>query len=124
MKKTLALAAFGAALLCFGCGGDTPESVADDSIDLFTEMTDIMTTITDEATAKEAAPKIEALAAEFKVLMEKGEALGEPSEDVKKKLEEKMSAAMDKFLKEMMRVFQIEGAKEQLEKAMEGMSPK
>ncbi len=119
MKKTFALAALGAALLCYGCGGDTHES-----LDIFTDMTDVMKTITDEATAKDAAPKIEALAADFKAIMEKGEALGDPPEDVKKELEDKMSAAMQDFSKEMMRVHQIEGAMEQLEKAMEGMSPK
>ncbi len=124
MKKTFALVALGAAFLCYGCGGDSHESLNDETCDIFTEMTEIMATITDEASAKEAAPKIEALAVEFKDIVQREKSLGDPPDDVKRELEKKMSAAMQDFFKEMMRVGQVEGAMKQIEKAMEGVGPR
>lgn len=123
MKTTLVLAALGAALLGNGCGGDSHEALAEDEIDVWSEMTEIMTTITDEESAKEAATEIAALAVEFQEIIKKREALGELPDSVKKEFEGRMSEAMQNFFKEMGRVAQIEGAMEQLEKAMEGMNP-
>jgi ferritin-like metal-binding protein YciE len=74
-------------LVLSACGGDTHESVAEDQLDLMDEIFDIMDGVTDEASAKEAAKKIEALGEDMADLRKRIAAMPDPTKEEEKRLE-------------------------------------
>ena len=124
MKMIPALCALGALLLLPSCGRNPHEAFADDMITVVGEMTDVLATVTDKETAEKAAPRIEEVAGKMNALAERGQELGDPPDDLKKELSEKIQEPMRKFSGEMMRISRIEGAAETVMKALEAMQPK
>ena len=76
----------------------------------------------DKETAEKAAPRIEEVAGKMNALAERGQELGDPPDDLKKELSEKIQEPMRKFSGEMMRISRIEGAAETVMKALEAMA--
>ena len=107
MKRTLAFVSVLMLLVCSGCGGDTPQKVADDSIDVMKEMTSILEGVKDEASAAKAHDKLQALGGKFKALKARQDKL-QMSADDRKKLEieyrPKMEPVMQKLMSESMRI--------------------
>jgi hypothetical protein len=76
-----------------GCtGADTHEKIVDDTIKQMDRMAVTMGTITDKATAEKAMAELSSVVEEIKKIGARAKALGDPSADVQKKLEEKMKA--------------------------------
>jgi hypothetical protein len=107
MTRALATMSVLMLLLCSGCGGDTPQKVADDSIDVMKEMTSILEGVKDEASAAKAHDKLQALGDKFKALRARQDKL-QMSPEEKQKLEAeyrpKMEPVMQKLMSESMRV--------------------
>lgn len=93
MKNLVALASL-LLVLVPGCGGDTHQSLVDESMPLMREMAATVTTIKDEATAKAAKPKLEVIASKMKDLKARRDKLPAPTEA-------EMKASIDKYGKEM-----------------------
>jgi len=93
--------------VCTGCG-DSHESLSGEMVDTMNQMTKVLAEVKDKDSAKSAGPKLEALGKEMKDIQKRSEALGKPDEAAQKSLKESfekpMSEAMDKFMKEMMRI--------------------
>lgn len=96
--------------LCFvaaGCG-DSHEKVAADSIPVLRDMAATIETIKDEASAKAAKPKLEAIAKKMKSLKERRNKLPAPTEaDIKAMLEkygDEMEAIQRRMLAGMMTI--------------------
>ena len=92
-KMTYLAAAIMMAALLAGCG-DTHDSVMGDSVTEMKAFATVLESIKDEATAKEAAPKLEAIGARMKDLKARMDKLGKPSEADEK-------AMMTKYQKEI-----------------------
>ncbi len=80
MKKQTILAWVMLAALA-GCGGDSHLDVELDRVALGKEYLAILQSAKDDASAKAAVPKIEAIAAKLAELKKREEALGDPTED-------------------------------------------
>ncbi len=98
----------------------TADETADEMIESMEELTEVVGTIKDKASAEEAKPKIEKLKEKMDELEEEANKLKEEmSDEEKKKFEEKYKEkgleAVGKLLKEMMRVSLIPGVKEALD---------
>jgi outer membrane murein-binding lipoprotein Lpp len=95
------------ALLLSGCG-DSHDDVMKDSVAKMNEMTDVMKSVTDKASAHAAAPKLKQISTDMKSLKAREDKLGKPSDAEKKQLEEKykkdLETAMGNFMKETFRV--------------------
>lgn len=61
MKKFTSTLVLLVATILVGCGGDTPASISKDIMANFNTMADIFESVKDEASAKAALPKIEAV---------------------------------------------------------------
>jgi len=95
MRKTTILAS----MLLFlgslsGCGGDTHESLVGQALELMNEYNTIMDAVKDDASAAAAKPKLEALEKRAADLKKRADALGKPSDDERKRLQEKFQAQM------------------------------
>jgi len=78
-----------------GCsGGDTPEKLGQDMVANMKEMGAILTSITDEASAKAAVPKIEAVRAKMRGCRDRAEKLPKPDAATEEKLGAAMQAGM------------------------------
>jgi hypothetical protein len=86
-----------AVLLLAGCGGDTHESLMDESVSVMGEMTDVLKGVTDEASAKAAAGKLESLVAEMNGLKDRIEKLGQPTQEQAQKMMQKGMEQMQKM---------------------------
>ena len=75
--------------LASGCSKPTHESVQKDRIGKINELTAILKSITDEASANAAVPKIKAVGEEMKALNQKADALPKLSPDEQKTLAQK-----------------------------------
>jgi hypothetical protein len=90
------------ALFFTGCsGGDSHEKVVDDVAKQMDRMATAMSSVTDKATAEKAVAELKNVAQEMKKIGERAKALGQPSADVKAKLEAKMKAKQDEIEKRM-----------------------
>jgi len=127
MKYSMTAAVLALSMLLAGCGGDSYESLADDTVDVLKDMTDILASIDSKDAAEKAASKLESLAWKMQEISKRAEALGEPSEKQKTDMDEmmskKMEGVMGRYMQEMMRVAQIPDAMQYLEKAMEKTNP-
>jgi len=102
MNRMLALSVM-TALLVFGsgCGSDSQESLADETMPVMREMVATITTIKDEASAKAAKPKLEAIAKKMKSISERRSKLSPPTEAEMKSVIDKHGAEMEELQKKM-----------------------
>lgn len=107
MKSLSITVALGICFVLVGCK-KTHEDVMKGSLSCVKEMTDVMKTVKDEASAKAAAPKIKAIADRMKALGEEAKKMSEPSKEeaqrLKEKYEPQMKEAMSAFMGEVMRI--------------------
>lgn len=126
MKKAILLAVL-AVPFFFTCGGDPEEEAYEDMKSVMVEMTDIISKIKDEETAKAAAEELTELGNKMKDMQKKYEGKisdgKEFAEKWSKEQNEEMQELTQKYIAETMRVMQIEGAHQHLEKAFEAMAP-
>ena len=106
MKSTLSkfavLSTMAAAMFFTSCGKkDTVDSLTDEIITKFDELAETVATAKDKESAEAAAKKIDAIGDDILAIAKRLEALPEPSEDEKKKIDEKMDAAVDDMQKKM-----------------------
>ncbi|MHC4974612.1 MAG: hypothetical protein ACYTG3_20045 [Planctomycetota bacterium] len=97
---TIGALAFGLA----ACGGNSHEAIMDEQLDLMDEMLDILEGVNDEASANEAAKKIEALTEDMQKLAKRAQELGEPTPEQQKRLEEIGKERQEEFSKRMQAV--------------------
>ena len=110
-------------LLAAACGGDTHEKVAEDKINLIEQIADILEDVTDDASADAAAKRIEALAGEMKAVNERAKALGDPTPELNKQLEEKYKPRTQKILGRIMAVAEKVQEYPVLQEAMQKAKP-
>lgn len=75
-----------------GRGGDSAESVFADMTANLREMSEILTSVTDEASAKAAVPRIEAVRAKMRDCARRARAVRRPDAATEKRLDEAMLA--------------------------------
>lgn len=89
-------------------GGDTAESLANDSIDAMSDLTATLAKVTDKASAEKHKGDVEAAVERMNALKAKAEALPkdqqEPTKEQMAKLEPKMTALMQSMMTEMARL--------------------
>ena len=92
-----------ATLFITGCsGGDTHEKVADDALKQMDRMVTAVSAVTDKASAEKAVADLKSVGDELKKIAERAKKLGEPSADVKAKVDGKMSAKQAEITQKMM----------------------
>lgn len=104
MKHTVALCVIIMFLCIPGCGGDTQESLADESMPIMRDMVATLETVKDEASAKAAKPKLEAIAKKMKSLEERRAKLPMPTEADMKAIFDKHGKEMEELQKKMVTV--------------------
>lgn len=115
MTKRLAFAAVAVlGLVLAGCK-DSHEKVISDSVSKMKEVVAVMKTVTDEASAKSAAPKIQALGDDMKKIKDRMDKLGKPSDSEDKRLqakyEKELREVTSDLMKESMRIsFNVKGS--------------
>lgn len=87
-----------------GCGGDTHESLAAESMPVMRDMVATLETVKDEASAKAAKPKLEAIAKKMKAIDERRRKLPAPTEADIKAMLEKHGDEMEKLQEKMIAV--------------------
>ncbi len=101
--KLLASIAASIALVLSACSaGDSHEKVADDTLKIMERMSTAMTTITDKATAEKAVADMKVIANDMKAVSERAKKLGEPSADVKARIDASMKVKAEELQKKMM----------------------
>jgi outer membrane PBP1 activator LpoA protein len=97
--RLLCVLAVSALFVCAGCDSKpTHESVMKESLDKLNEVATILEGVKDEASAKEAKPKLAAIAARLKELKTKMDQLPKPSADEEKRLREKYEPQVRELL--------------------------
>ncbi|HUD40908.1 MAG TPA: hypothetical protein VMR06_02805 [Dokdonella sp.] len=76
----------------YGRGGDSAESVFADMTANLREMSEILTSVTDEASAKAAVPRIEAVRAKMRDCARRARAVRRPDAATEKRIDEAMLA--------------------------------
>jgi len=108
MRKIFASTLLAMAIMLGGCGGDTHESLAQEGVSAFNEFASILEGVSDVESAKAAVPKLEAVGQKMADLKKRADALGKPTPEQNKALEEKftkeMSTAMDKMMAASMKL--------------------
>lgn len=94
---TIAVVACGLA----ACGGNSHEAIREEQLDLMDEMLDILEGVHDDASAKEAGKKVEALTEDIQKLAKRAQELGEPTPEQQKRLEEIAQQRQEEFGKRM-----------------------
>ncbi len=124
MRKITSCLIVLAAFLSVGCGGDTPESISKEIMANFGKLADILESVTDEASAKAAVPKIEAVRASMREIAGRAKNVKtNPATD--KLLEDSMSKEMVGYQTRlgtaMGKIMTKPEVVKILEKALEGM---
>jgi hypothetical protein len=112
-KPLLVIVGLGLAL-CAGCG-DSPESLMQDTLSSMKEMSSVLQSVKDEASAKAAAPKLNAIGARMQELGKRGKAMNLSQEQqtaLMEKYKPQMEEAVKGMFPEMMRVGML-GIKDQ-----------
>lgn len=92
-----------ATLFITGCsGGDSHEKVADDALKQMDRMVTAVSAVTDKASAEKAVADLKSVGDELKKIAERAKKLGDPSADVRAKIEGKMSAKQTEITQKMM----------------------
>jgi hypothetical protein len=122
MKKILALSVL-VALLAIGCASDDAESLVKQTIAAMDETAQSMATVTDQASAQAAVPRLKALAERRKKIEEKMASVKTPPQAEQAELQKKYAAQLTevttRLMQEAMRVSTVPGGKVALE-AMDG----
>jgi hypothetical protein len=104
-KPLLVIVGLGLAF-CAGCG-DSPDSVMQDTLSTMKEMSAVLQSVKDEASAKAAAPKLKAVGARMQDLAKRGKAMNLSKEQetaLVEKYKPQMEDAVKGVFPEMMRV--------------------
>jgi hypothetical protein len=107
MKQALALMSVLFLLTCTGCGGDSADKVADDTVSIMNEMATVMESVKDEASAKAANAKLRDLGERMKALKARQDKLAltpEQKIEMEKKYKDKLEPVLQKLLGEAMRI--------------------
>ena len=116
------------ALFITACGADTHESVVDEQLTLMEEMADILESVNDEASAKEAEAKMAALATDAEELEARMKKLDPPTQEEDKALETKHGARMKKVMERIMslsmKAMQFPALRDAMTRANEAMKNK
>lgn len=92
--KSIALL-LGTSLLVFsGCGADTHEKIANDMISEMKNLVAVLENLKSPEDVEAAKPKIKKIAERLKAIKKRADKIGDPSEEVQKKLEEKFKKEM------------------------------
>jgi len=95
MRRFASVLACGFAMALVGCG-DSHDKVTADSLDVISDMNDVLDGVNDKASAEAAKPELEALGERMQDIKARAEKLGEPSAEQKQALEEKYKERMGK----------------------------
>jgi type I site-specific restriction endonuclease len=102
LPRILAALASILALTFTGCsGGNSHEKVMEAMFAQMDRIATAMGTVTDKASAEKAVTEIKSVTEELKKIAEKAKALGEPTGELKTKLEEKMKAKQAEIQQKM-----------------------
>ena len=108
MKRLSSLLAISILVVCPGCGGDSHESLAADSVKAMKELVATLDTIKDEASAKAAKSKLVSLSQQMTKINERQAKLPAPTEADVKAMESKYGKEMEelqpKMVAAMMRI--------------------
>jgi hypothetical protein len=109
MKRLLTFSALMFALMLVpGCGGDTHDSLAAESVDVMKKLVAALEGVKDEATARSAKPTLESLASKMKDIDQRQTKLGTPTDAEIKAMGDKygkeMEALQPKLVAAMMRM--------------------
>jgi|GEM_PF-1148065 len=110
MKKSIILSVLFLAALLVGCGDDgapvvvkdTPETISMEIVGNMKAMSEIFNTITDEASAKAAVPKIEAVRKNMRGVAARAKALPKMSDAEVKAFDAKVATEMEGVMKTLM----------------------
>jgi hypothetical protein len=97
------------ATLLFTAGSalaDSHEAVADDAMVQMERMVTALGTVTDKVTAEKAVQQLMDVATELKKIAARAKAVGQPSAEIKAKIEAKMKSKQEDFMKKMVAVQQ------------------
>jgi hypothetical protein len=92
--------------LCAGCG-DSPDSLMKDTLSNMKEMSGVLQSVKDEASAKAAAPKLKAIGARMQDLAKRGKDMNlspEQQTALMEKYKPQMEEAVKGMFPEMMRI--------------------
>ncbi|HSI36616.1 MAG: hypothetical protein ACAI43_03590 [Phycisphaerae bacterium] len=121
-NKLSVLVVLSLALVVAGCKSEHEKAMSN-MIDKIKEITSVMKGITDQASAKAAAPKLKTLGEELKAMGEQAQKMKQPSPEEEKKLKEKyekeLTTAMTDLQKEASRVMPFAAA--EIGAAMQGI---
>jgi hypothetical protein len=122
MKKILSFAIL-SALLATGCASDDADSMVKQSIEALDETAQAMATVKDEASARAAVPRLQALAKRRRAIEEKTAAVKTPSPagqaELQKKYAVRLTGATTRLMTEALRVSTVPGGTIALD-AMDG----
>ncbi|MBT8044376.1 MAG: hypothetical protein KJO79_05440 [Verrucomicrobiae bacterium] len=133
MKSTLSRMTVAASMILslfvMSCGKkDTAESLSDEVVAQMNELVAAISSAKDKESAEQAASKIDAIGDELVDIAARLDALGDPSEDDKKMIKEKMETAKEennkKLTEAMTAAMGNTDAREVLMKAMDSFSKK
>jgi hypothetical protein len=129
IKKLTIVALLMSLTAMIGCGPSDPhERIMENMLGCMEEMTEILATVTDKATAEAAKPKLEALGTRMEAINKEMKEVGEPDKDkeeaLKTKYEERMKKVMGGMMKESMRVMMNPEFSAVLKDAMDKMQPR
>src|SRR5262249_34209802 len=124
MKKALIWGTGLAFVLVAACSSsNSPDGIMKDTLAMMNDMTSVLASIKDEASAKAASQKLQDRGKKGEEIKKRGEALKiqkDQEESLKKKYEPQLKEATEKLMKETFRVATVPGAAE----AMKAMQPK
>lgn len=90
------------AMLFASCGKkDTPDSVTDELLNEFDNLITALESVEDKESAEKAAKKIDTIGDDFLAIAKRLDALPEPSDEEKEKLDKKMDDAMESKQKKL-----------------------
>ena len=109
-----------------GCGSSDPhEQAQEEMMDCVEEMTTVLATVTDTASAETAKPKLEAISKRMEATKKCVDEMEKPDkareDELRKKYEERGKGIMEKMMKETMRVGRNPELSKALGDAMNGM---
>jgi len=121
MRFRITMTAAFLGLVLSACGGDSHEAIVEDQADLMDEILDILEDVDDQASAKEAAKKIEALSEDMAALAKRAQEMGEPTPEQQKRFEEIMKPRQERMQAVMMKMMQYPELGQAFSKAGESM---
>lgn len=102
LSKLAVMSSLAIAMLFTSCGKkDTPDSVTDELLGEFDNLITALESVKDKESAEKAAKKIDTIGDDFLAIAKRLEALPEPSDAEKEKLDKKMDDAMESKQKKL-----------------------